>query len=383
MNTVDVVDYIPVLQQTPYALAVYTTLKHFSNKKGQCDICLNDVCTNLDIAADEMKAACQALIALKLIAKLETGFTINMAPKRLVNNSKLADYAFGQVIPNGYEVLIDQKQMYRCFTTNGLALWKVLAEVAHFFNLDYLVVKRLMDNENFKTQFMAARKAAEDAASTTGQKVTKRQLTKKSEKTVSELYEQLMTEIHIKNEHEIPQHEWKAPQLLRWYCMLYQKRYNDAFVFTQNPFGSQEMRQMKKVHEAFDLDATAAVAFLQWVFDVKSNEASIRYPLGPNFVANDNVIREYKQKGSTIQKHIKSPIVKIERKSPLPTSFIEWIVENYPKVQSTFILSTMEDLHWIKKAYDENQLPDPALAPVILKAIELELIPQDGEVQFG
>jgi hypothetical protein len=187
----------------------------------------------------------------------------------------------------------------------------------------------------------------------------------------------------MKNEHEIPRHEWKAPQLLRQYCLLFSERYNHAYDFTQNPFGSLEMREMKKIHEAFDQDSLEACNFLDWCFKVKSNEATIKFPLGARFVSNDNVIREYKQLGKAIQKHIKTPVVKIERKAILPTEFIQWIVSHYPKLQEVYHFSKMEDLQWIKKACDDNELPHPDLKFVIEHAIEVGLLPKEGEVQFA
>lgn len=371
MNTIDVVEYFPTLyRENPLAIPVYSTLKHFCNKQGQCDITLSDVAENLSIDPIGMRSVCEILVRHGLLIKQPTGFLINMQPKRLKHSSKLENYAFGDTIPNGYEALIDEKQMYRCFTTNGLALWSILAEVCRFLNLDYFVAKRLLENDNFKQKFIAIRKKVEQAAEISGMKVTKRVLKKGSDKTITELYDQLINEVHLKNEHEIPRHEWKTPQLLRWYCLEYKKRYNEQVVFTRSPFGGPEMKALKQVYEAFDQKGDQAADYIDWCFSTKSNDPGLKYPIVPNFIAHDRVIKEYKTRDATTF-HNKP---KQTNSADLPTSFIGWVVENHPKVQETYHLSKQQDVVWLKKALTEEQVKDPDVVAVVEHAITIGLL---------
>jgi hypothetical protein len=291
-----------------------------------------------------------------------------MDPKRKASPTKLSLYAFGNSVPPGYEVLFSQQELYKCYTTNGNALWKVLAEVSRFLNLDYFVVRRLLENPIHKEKFIACRKQAEEAAEISGTKVTKRKLLKASGKTVSELTEQLLTEVHIRNEHEIPEEEWKAPQLLRLYCLEYKKKYQQDYTFGGNPFGSLEMKEMKNIHEAFDCDANQAIAFLKWCFEVKANDPGLKFPPTPRFCSHANVIREYKSRDQT-KIVMASSVPKEERKTPLPQSLLDWIEQNYKDVQQIYQLTKMEDLVWMRKAYDENDLPHVDLKPIIEHAI--------------
>lgn len=385
MNTIFALDYAPFLAvNKPELLACYLIIRNFSNSKGKCEVSpaliqehLRQVPGLVDFNIDNALAELEScgLISqeqeqIKVIAEL-------LCSKTIV--SQLKDYAFSDQLPAGYEALFDEKLLYQCYTTNGNVLWKVLAEVSRFLGLDFIVVKRLLENPKIKQRFLELRKKVEEIAEISGQKVTKRKLKKASDKTVSELYEQLMTEVHLKNGEEIPVAEWKCSQILRQYCLCYKERYGQDYIFTASPFGSFEMREAKKILTAFDENATETVQFLKWCFEKKSHEATIKYPLTPRFCSNDNVIREFRQNGTgPVQQ-----VAKVERKSALPTSFIEWIVANYPHIQETYHLSKLEEIVFMKKAYDENDLPHPDMKHVVEYALQIGLLPKTGEVSFG
>lgn len=385
MNTIFALDYAPYLAvNKPELLACYLIIKNFCNSKGKCEIASSLIQQHLQqipgLSSFNIENALVELESFGLISQEHEHINIitNLLCSKTIA-SQLKDYAFGDEVPAGYEALFDEKLLYQCYTTNGNVLWKVLAEVSRFLGLDFAVVKRLLENPKTKQRFLELRKKVEEAAEISGQKVTKRKLKRGSDKTVSELYEQLMAEVHIKNGEEIPVADWKSPQILRQYCLSYKERYGLDYMFTASPFGSFEMREAKKILTAFDENATETVQFLKWCFEKKSHEATIKFPLTPRFCSNDNVIREFRQNGAgPVQQ-----VAKVERKSVLPTQFIEWIVSTYPHIQETFHLSKLEELVFMKKAYDENDLPHPDMKYVVEYAIQTNLLPKTGEVSFG
>jgi len=378
MNVIEVLDILPqLIQEDPEAAAVYSIAKQFADKNGHLTVKLKMIGDHLGLTPLQMKAKCKILQEHGLITKDDQGVVLPEQKTFLssVPLSELRSYAI-EDIPNGYEILLDEKQMYDCYTTLGNQLWRVLAQVASHFRLDYRVLMRLMHSEKFKKQFIAVRKKVEQAAEITGQKVTRRKKKKQPNKSIEELTKQLIEEVHIRNNIEIPRSDWKSPQLLRVFVMMYKKRYREDYRFTTNPFSSLEMREIKKIASALNDNPFDVIEFLKWCFTVKSLEKAVMNPLRIRFCSSDNVIREFirlKEQGNL---HKGTATVKEEntRTAPLPTEFIEWIVENHAEVQNVYHFSKREDLAWLKQAYNSDELPDERLKPIVEEAVKRELV---------
>lgn len=374
MNIIEIIDILPNLYvKNPKAALVYTVAKSFCTKKGILLVRLGAIAEHLSLSKEEMKEACQLLQQLELVKKENETVVLPeiVSFESASQPTELKSYA-SSGIPPEYKVLIDEKTMYECYTTLGNQLWKVLAQVANFFHLDYPTLTRLMYNPTFKKQFLDVRRKVEQAAEITGERVTKLKKKKGSSKSTEELVQQLIDEIHIRNGEEIPQVEWKSPQLLRAFVLMYKKRYAEDYHFTGNPFSSLEMREVKKIATAFNEDGKQSVNFLQWCFGTKSYQTGVRNPLSIRFCSADNVMREFIRLQATGGKSaIPSTDISNSKNALLPTTFIEWIVTNYPKVQEVYHLSKIDDIVWLKQAYLKNELPDEALKPIIEEANRL------------
>lgn len=365
MNPVELLDILPLLyKEHPKAALLYSVAKGFCNKKGELQIKLFWLAEHLKFSNLEMKEACSALQSHKLISKTNDSvvLTDNDKFKSLTSQSVLRRYA-SEEIPLGYEVLLQEKEMYDCYITLGTQLWKVLAQIANYFRLDFPTLTRLMYNADFKKRFLEVRKQVEKTAEITGQRVTKRKKAKGSKKTITELTEQLINEIHIRNDEEIPRSEWKAPQLLRVFVLIYKKRYNEDYVFTSNPFSSYEMKEIKAIASAFDENSFRVIAYLQWCFAKKSYQQGIMNPLRIRFCSSPNVIQEYIRSETSL---INSPEA---TKGTLSDQFMEWLKKNHKDLQETYQINKFTDMQWIKEAYQSKSLPDE-LVPIIKHALE-------------
>lgn len=378
MNVIEVLETLPDLyQEDPKAALVYITAKEFCDRNGHLTIRLKMIGDHLQLAPAELKAKCTLLQQKGLIAKDAEGVVLptQKAFSSKKNVSDLVQFS-REGIPEGYEVLLDEKQMYECYTTIGNQLWKVLAQVAAFLKVDFKVLTRLMHNQDFRKQFTAVRKTVEQAAEISGQRVTRRKNKRAPSKSTSELVQQLYDEVHLRNGVEIPRSEWKSPQLLRVFVLMYRKRYNEDYVFTGNPFSSLEMREIRKIAKAFDDKAEDVIEFLKWCFTTKSYEPRVINPLRIRFCSSDNVIREFiriqQQGGTATTKEISNTAN--GRAAPLPTEFIEWIVTNHKSVHEVYRFSKREDLAWLKEAYNSDELPDEALKPIVEEAIKRGLV---------
>lgn len=377
MNVIETLDILPQLvEQDPKAALVYSIAKQFCDKKGRLTVKLKMIGDHLGLTPQELKEKCGVLKKRSLIAKDNSGVVL---PEQRAFASSLPQTGLRQFasegIPQGFEVLLDQKQMYDCYTTLGTQLWKVLAQVANYFRVDYPTLVRLMHNPEFKQGFIGVRKKVEQAAEITGQKVTRRRKKKQPSKPIHELVQQLIDEVHIRNGVEIDRSEWKSPQLLRVFVLMYKKRYHEDYHFTTNPFSSLEMREIKKILGAFNDDPIVTIEYLKWCFTVKSLEKAVMNPLRIRFCSSDNVIREFMRLKEQGQLNKGSASTSgPARSDALPTEFIEWIVENYSEVQNVYHFSKREDLVWLKEAYNSDELPDERLKPIIEEAVKRTLI---------
>lgn len=371
MNVVEALETLPqIYEKDSVAALVYTIAKQFCDKKGRLTVKLKMIADHLGLSGPEMKKACGALQEMKLIQKIENVVVIpdNKTFYSSKGKSELKTFAI-EGIPNGFEILLNQREMFECYTTLGVQLWKVLAQVANYFHLDYPTLVRLMHSPEFRKSFTGVRRSVEQAAEISGKKVTKRKRKKAPKKSISELTEQLKAEVHLKNGIEIPRNEWKSPQLLRVFVLMYKKRYQEDYKFTTNPFSSLEMKEIKKIVNALEEDPLRVISFLQWCFGKKSYQPNVKNPLSIRFFSADAVIREFMRTGGKEEAPKQDA-----RSSPLPTDFIEWLVEKHPELQDTYRFSKREDLLWLKQAQNSGELPDESLAVVITEAEQRGLL---------
>lgn len=365
MNVVETLSVFPeLIKIDSQAALIYATAKQFCDKRGFLTVELQKIADHLNLESGEMEQKCDFLKRKGLMTD-RVGKILFLPFKELQSSkvkTSLEKFAYEQ-IPEGFEVLFDDKKMYECYIALGTRLWRVLAEIANYFKLDYPTFLRLMYSEKFKKEFSDVRSKVEHMTKIVGKKVSKRKNIKQPPKTIDELTKQLLEEVHIRNGVEIPRKEWKAAQLLRVYVLMYNKTYQENYRFTTNPFSSLEIREIKKIYEAFEGDVEQVIVFLKWCFKVKRKQKGVFNPIRIRFCSSDNVIREFLRVGSDSKNQ------EVKCNSLLPMDFIEWIKNNYPELQSIYNFSKLEDLVWLEQAYRGNELPDERLRPIIIEAI--------------
>lgn len=366
MNVIEVLEVLPFLyKENPQTGIYYTIAKSFCDKKGYITVPLGTIRDHLELSLEQEKDILKFLTKQKLLQEVNGFITLPEIKAFKAKESVLHHYALNE-IPKGFEILLDKQKMFECYTTLGNVLWKVLAQIANYFHLDFLTLSRLMYNRDFKKRFLMIRKEVEQAAEITGTKVTKRKKKKQSKKSIAELTQQLKDEAHIRNGAPIPRNEWKAAQLLRVFVLMYSKRYKEDYVFTSNPFCGREVVEIKKIYDAFDENSLEVIEFLKWCFSVKTYQENVKNPIVIRFCSSDNVIREFMRtpRGTKKQPHRISSF----------DDFVAWIKKNHPNVQEIYTFSKKEELIWLKQAYDINELPDESLRPIIEEALKRGLI---------
>ena len=407
MNTIEIIDYLPKIHnRNPDSALLYTIIKHFTSKQGTCTLTLLEVANSLGFSDERFE---KAKIILDDYVKIKNGTVIWMTPSQRENDriDTILEKKGFEEIPTEYSVLYDPIQMYICYRMLGEVLWGVYTSIVQYFKLDIPTAIRLMDNPIFKQKVLETKEAVTNIIPVLEQRIPNKkgkksesyfreqvilnlnvfqgkidtpmvpqvvvatvEAIKKKEKTIPELTQQLYNEVHLSNGEEIPPENWKTVQLLRAYCLMYKKRYNEEYRFITNPFSSLEMREVKKIYDAFGQQALNVLSYFKWVFGKKSYTAGISNPLVIRFASSDNVIREFmrlQEQGTTGEST--TPVVTTG--VLLPTSFIEWVCVKYPDIQDSYRLAKIEDLKWMKKACDSGYTEDERLKIILDKVLEL------------
>lgn len=288
-------------------------------------------------------------------------------------DTKLRERFIKEKLPSEYLDVFDVNKMKKAVESLGDVKSQIANCLAMEFGLDRNMFKLLMEDKKFKENVIKTKREAQSLINGVD---VKKPVSVKATVSVPKAYTQLM-DIHInkKTGQEMKMSEWKSPQLLRYFCLCYEREYKIPYTFSREPWSSKQMRDMKMILTAFKGDAQQATMYMDWVF---VNKRKVLDGIDSGILAHDRMINEFNRKRSTT-----SQSAQIKRNDPLPKDFLQWIDENISNIDDIADCKTYYDLYWVRE--EELQSGDetpPELKALINEAIKRGILPEKENIKF-
>ena len=178
-----------------------------------------------------------------------------------------------------------------------------------------------------------------------------------------------------KEGNELPIERWNTVQILRYFCLVYEK-YNErkyTLIFgRKNNLICREMRELAMVMQAFDGDAAQVVSYIDWIFREK-NKVLRDGILNTAIIKTTGMINEYKKKASRPIEHRDT--------DPIREDFVSWVKENIPGIFKQYDFGCMKDLYWIKESYDQG-VGTEEVKRLVTEGIKRKIVPEKGNLLF-
>lgn len=395
-------NYAPYLAKvSKSAFVLYIFYDKLQDDKGEIQITYNDIREHTGLQGTTLSKAHKILLDLGLLKALDDKqyfkgkkyevirdpiMEENKKQELFVANELDLNSSFRikyEKVPEAYKQLLDFEKMKEALRVLGTI--DVAKMLAKHFSLDFQTMQLYLETKEFREQVNEVRlkvKAAKAEEPTTKieepivikPEIIKPELELKVEikaketkevtpKKTKNLYEQFITEGNWKRGTKTPlsESEWKAQQVLWYFCILYKRRYGVDYKFTGNLYSSKEMRDMKNVLEALS-GGVETKSYLEWVFNVKSKDLKEIDSTG--IVVHARMINEFQKI------KVKATMV---ASGDLPKDFKDWIVQNVPEFLEVSNCKTIEDIKWAKKAVDINEATEP-VKQVVQEALRRNLL---------
>jgi len=281
-------------------------------------------------------------------------------------------------LPLEYQSLLSKKDLQIALDRLGREKFTV-GNLTEFFKLDKEKVRLWLSSKSFKNQLINLMKRV--AEENFNREEVEEELTKITQKkkgkikSYNELYEDIQRTNIDKEGKEVPVAAWKASQLLRHFCILYEK-YNGrkyTIMFSKNnSISCRELKELTCVLHAFDENAVEMVRYLDWIFKEK-NSVLRDGILNTAIVKAAGMINEYKKKASRPTQYMDT--------DSIDKDFIGWIKENVSAIFKQYDLDCMKDLYWLKEAYDRGECSED-VQKVVKEGIKRKIIPEKGNLAF-
>ena len=280
-------------------------------------------------------------------------------------------------LPMEYLSLLSIKDLRLAFQKLGKDDFTISSLIA-FFKLDKERVRLWLSSRTFKTQLVKAMKEVAEEGSREEAEEELAKIKKKNNKDgkpPSQLFGELMHSNIDKEGNELPIERWNTVQILRYFCLVYEK-YNErkyTLIFgRKNNLICREMRELAMVMQAFDGDAAQVVSYIDWIFREK-NKVLRDGILNTAIIKTTGMINEYKKKASRPIEHRDT--------DPIREDFVSWVKENIPGIFKQYDFGCMKDLYWIKESYDQG-VGTEEVKKLVTEGIKRKIVPEKGNLLF-
>lgn len=169
---------------------------------------------------------------------------------------------------------------------------------------------------------------------------------------------------------------WSKPAdkpscLIGYFCHKFKEFYGYDYTFEYSnpiPYKSKDFMMARRILAMMNADANDARVYIRWVFEKKVR--STKYTVTSlGFFASAPFVNEYKAAKA------RSKVLK--RSTPIPKEFLDWCLQNYPKVLETHSLETWNDINGLVtfvKSYGKDNEENF----VVSEAIRRGMLPQNG-----
>lgn len=388
-------NYAPYLAKvSKSAFVLYIFYDKLQDDKGEIQITYNDIREHTGLQGTTLSKAHKILLDLGLLKALDDkqyfkGKKYEVVRDPIMEEGKRQElFAENELdlnssfrvkyekVPEVYKQLLDFEKMKEALRVLGTI--DVAKMLAKHFSLDFQTMQLYLETKEFREQVNEVRLKVK-AAKAEEPIVIKPEIIKpkpepkveiKAEETkevtpkkTKNLYEQFIAEGNWKRgtKTPLPESEWKAQQVLWYFCILYKRRYGVDYKFTGNLYSSKEMRDMKNVLETLS-GGVETKSYLEWVFNVKSKDLKEIDSTG--IVVHARMINEFQKI------KVKATMV---ASGDLPKDFKDWIEQNVPEFLEVSNCKTIEDIRWAKKAVDINEATEP-VKQVVQEALRRNLL---------
>ena len=388
-------NYAPYLAKvSKSAFVLYIFYDKLQDDKGEIQITYNDIREHTGLQGTTLSKAHKILLDLGLLRALDDkqyfkGKKYEVVRDPIMEDSKRQELFTAneldlnssfrikyEKVPEAYKQLLDFEKMKEALQALGTI--DVAKMLAKHFSLDFQTMQLYLETKEFREQVNEVRLKVKAAKAEEPIIIKPEIIKSKSEpkveikaeetkevtpKKTKNLYEQFITEGSWKRgtKTPLPESEWKAQQVLWYFCILYKRRYGVDYKFTGNLYSSKEMRDMKNVLETLS-GGVETKSYLEWVFNVKSKDLKEIDSTG--IVVHARMINEFQKI------KVKATIV---TSGDLPKDFKDWIEQNVPEFLEVSNCKTIEDIRWAKKAVDINEATEP-VKQVVQEALRRNLL---------
>jgi len=385
-------DYAPVLIGHATALIVFMYCDELKDSSGVVEIPYKEFEEHLKISSATIREAFKFLCENNLMERIEKNtsrvskYKITMEAMSKVRRKEVfgnSEHRVDTCIrrrmldidswPMEYQRLVDKKCLREALKALGVDNFN-LRNLIDYFKLDKKQARLFVSSSLFTSRFRKLRtelmteQCKKEIKKESGVKVKKPTQSRSTE----DHYEILMA-LHLDKEgKKKPTTSWKAPELLRYFCLSYEKVTQQRYVFHRGglsrSLSCREMGDMKRVLDALSNNAEVAVEYIDWAFREKHSE--LPDGLGTGILHHNRMINAF----NVVKR-------KIGRKgnTRIDNGFKDWLKENAPSILNRFELEDLNDLYWIKVYHDEN-IGDVEAQKVLDEAIRRQLIPTTGEI---
>lgn len=285
-------------------------------------------------------------------------------------------------LPLEYQRLLSKKDLKEAFPKLSKQNKFTVTGLVEHFQLDKDKVRLWLSNKEFKAALVRLmREIVEESSKEEVQQelaavATKKQKYKKV-RTANEMYDMLMSaNLDRKTGTEKPIEQWGPSQLLRHFCVLYEKYNGSRYIIMpskKNDFSGKELTDVTVVLRSFNNNAAEAAEYIEWVFEKKSSKLKDGV-LGTGILRHMGMVNEYQRKKT-------QKTAQIRETDKIKEDFAEWISAEVPNIFEQYELRNMGHLFWLKEMYDRGQ-GSPELHAVVEEGIRRQILPAEGNIAF-
>ena len=339
-----------LVKANPRAFALYMLYDKFQDSEGHVPLSFPEMREILKFNPVQLKEALEALVERGLVVEIEKGKYKVEKLGPIGFDSELKDrYNFSLGL--GLDSLLNIDKMKKAFNELGDTKFNIAQCLVKHFGLDKNKFTLAMETESFSAKIREVRSAVKSQVTIgAGSPIVSKSVAKSVTKT-NPLYEQFLQEGNLKRgtKTELPLNEWKSPQLLWYFCILYKKKYGQDFLFVGNLYKSKEMKHMSQILETFG-SAVEVKSYFDWVFNVKEKDLNGIDSTG--IVASVRMMNEFRKTKTNAVRKTNSSV------SFIPPDFLDWIKANAISFLEVSNCKTIEDLKWAKRAVMQDEADD-------------------------
>lgn len=378
MSLIFLLDYVPVLTRSKEvnkaSIVLYYYLDQLKDDNGNVKATYADIHDHLRLSKNIISKSFAALKGLGLIEKKEEasrGNHYKVLPIKSIfalEAEQAKEYAeqklqvdveklkhshlrqqYVDIVPAEYlHTIFDIEKMREAYKKLGSSGIRTVKQIAKHFDLDFNQLKAYMDIPSFKQRVLQQIKEIDPKKKDVVAVVRKR-----SQKTGTEVVQQKQSvydglmKVHLdkKSQQPKPIEQWKSAELLRYFCIQYEKVIGDRYIFQDSKvFSGRDIKHVKSILGNLKNQPIKVVEFIDWVFRYKCRQV-------------DSVTLGLLQSSRMLNEFLKyqSQQSKVKTNGNVDSEFTRWVDNNLSDTfRAAGYYKTYRGLQMLAQEYDDE-----------------------------